>query len=64
MHNIMEYKGYTGSIDFSEEDGVFFGKVMGLRVPLSYEGNTLAELIADFHAAVDDYLELCASVSQ
>ncbi len=61
MSNTMEYKGYVGSVEFSEEDGLFFGKVMGLRALLSYEGNTAAELVADFHAAIDDYLALCAA---
>ena len=61
MSNTMEYKGYVGSVEFSEEDGLFFGKVMGLRALLSYEGSTAAELVADFHAAVDDYLALCAA---
>ncbi len=64
MSNTMEYKGYVGSVEFSEEDGVFFGKVMGLRALLSYEGSTAAELVADFHAAVDDYIALCAAVPQ
>lgn len=61
MSNTMEYKGYVGSVEFSEEDGIFFGKVMGLRALISYEGNTASELVADFHGAVDDYLALCAS---
>ena len=59
MNNTMEYKGYVGSVEFSEADGIFFGKVMGLRALLSYEGSTAAELVADFHTAVDDYLLLC-----
>lgn len=59
MSNTIEYKGYVGSVEFSQEDGVFFGKVMGLRALLSYEGSTAAELLADFHSAVDDYLALC-----
>ena len=61
MNNTMEYKGYVGSVEFSEEDGIFFGKVMGLRALLSYEGSTARELITDFHTAVDDYLALCAA---
>lgn len=61
MSNTMEYRGYVGSVEFSEEDGLFFGKVMGLRALLSYEGSNATELVADFHAAVDDYLALCAS---
>ena len=59
MKNTMEYKGYVGSVEFSEHDGVFFGQVMGIRGLISYEGTTAEELINDFHGAVDDYLELC-----
>lgn len=60
MNNLIEYKGYIGSVEFSEEDGVFFGKVQGIRTLISYEGTNAAELISDFHGAVDDYLALCA----
>lgn len=59
MNNIIEYKGYVGSVEFSENDGVFFGKVQGIRSLISYEGTNAKELISDFHAAVDDYLALC-----
>ena len=38
MNNIMEYKGYVGSVEFSEPDGIFFGKVQGIRSLISYEG--------------------------
>ena len=61
MNNTMEYKGYYGSVEFSEKDGIFFGKVLGIRSLISYEGTTAQELISDFHGAVDDYLELCAA---
>lgn len=60
MNNTMEYKGYLGSVEFSEEDALFYGKVLGIRALISYEGTNAAELVADFHGAVDDYLELCA----
>ena len=59
VNNTMEYKGYVGSVEFSEEDGLFYGKVMGIRALISYEGSTAAELVNDFHGAVDDYLALC-----
>ncbi len=32
---------------------------MGIRALVSYEGETVKDLIEDFHGAVDDYLELC-----
>ena len=61
MSNTMEYNGYVGSVEFSEKDGVFFGKVMGICALISYEGTTAQELVEDFHGAVDDYLALCES---
>ncbi len=61
MNNTMQYKGYIGSVEFSEKDGIFFGKVLGIRSLISYEGTNASELISDFHSAVDDYLALCAS---
>ena len=59
MNNTIQYKGYVGSVEFSEEDGIFYGKVMGIRSLISYEGETAKELLEDFHGAVDDYLEVC-----
>ena len=59
MNNTIQYKGYVGSVEFSEEDGIFYGKVMGIRSLISYEGESARELLDDFHDAVDDYLETC-----
>lgn len=56
----MEYKGYVGSVEFSESDGLFYGKVQGIRTLISYEGTDAKQLVEDFHGAVDDYLALCA----
>ena len=61
MNNKMEYKGYIGSVEFSEENARLFGKVMGVHAQISYEGETARQLVDDFHAAVDGYLALCAS---
>ena len=59
MSSTMEYKGYVGSVEFSEQDGLFYGKVMGVRALISYEGTNASELVQDFHTAIDDYLILC-----
>ena len=59
MNNTMEYKGYIGSVEFSENDGVFYGKVQGIRSLISYEGKNAKELVKDFHGSVDDYLSMC-----
>ena len=64
MNNTIQYKDYVGSIEFSEEDKIFYGKVLGIRSLISYEGENATELIDDFHQAVDDYLELCKKSGQ
>ena len=61
MRNIMEYKGYIGSVEFSPEDEIFYGKVQGIRSLISYEGTNAAELVSDFHSAVYDYINACIS---
>lgn len=61
MNNTISYKGYNGSVEFSESDGVFYGKVQGVKSLISYEGKDAKELIYDFHQAVDDYLRASAT---
>ena len=61
MSNILTYKNYIGTVNFSEEDGVFFGKVIGISDSISFEGDSVAGLTEDFHNAVDEYLEFCAA---
>ncbi len=57
--NTLQYNGYIGSVDFSEEDNVFFGKLEGIEALVNYEGESVTELKNAFKEAVDDYLEFC-----
>lgn len=59
MRNTMVYRGYVGSVEFSEEDCLLFGKVQGIRSLISYEGVDGKALVEDFHQAIDDYLQTC-----
>ena len=55
----LHYKGYAGSVEYSDEDGVFFGQVLGIRSLLSYEGDTVEALEADFRCLITEYLDYC-----
>jgi len=59
--NSMTYKGFTARIEFSSEDGIFFGKVLGLpeTISISFEGDNVAQLTQDFHNAIDFYISEC-----
>lgn len=63
MSNQLQYKGYYGSIEASTEDNCLFGKLQFVRALVSYEGQTIAELAAAFHEAVDDYLATCQQLN-
>lgn len=64
MSNTMEYRGYIGSVEYSEPDNCLYGKVQGIRSLISYEGESISELIEDFHGAVDDYLGMCEELGK
>ena len=55
----MTYKGYIGSVAFSEKDNVFFGKIEGINGLVNFEGESVTELTEAFHEAVDGYLAYC-----
>lgn len=56
----LKYKGYTGSVEYSEEDNCLYGKVLGFRKDcITYEGETISELKSDFEGAINDYLVSC-----
>ncbi len=59
MKDMMQYKGYLGSVHYSDEDETFFGKVEFIRSLISYEGFDVKSLKTAFQQAIDDYLELC-----
>ena len=59
MSSCMHYRDYIGSVEFSEEDQVFHGKLIGIRDSVTFEGDCVASLTTDFHNSVDEYLEFC-----
>ena len=57
--NTLKYNGFIGSVDFSEEDNIFFGKIEGIDGLVNFEGSSVDELKSAFHEAVEDYLAYC-----
>lgn len=60
MSNNLRYKGFIGSIEYSEPDNILYGKVLGVnRLLISYEGKDVDELKKDFQDGIDHYLSVC-----
>ena len=55
----MKYKGYTAKIEFDERDNLFVGRVFGLHTVISFHGETVEQLHAEFEAAINDFLLDC-----
>lgn len=64
MTNTMEYKGYEATIEYSAEDALLCGRVLGIRDVISFHGTSVDELATNFHSAVDDYLDACEQDGQ
>ena len=60
MKDMMTYKDFVGSVHYSDEDRIFYGKVEHIRSLISYEGTDVDSLRQAFEESVDDYLEQCA----
>jgi predicted HicB family RNase H-like nuclease len=64
MKNALDYKGYFGSVEFSDEDDIFHGRIIGINDHITYEGDSVQSLQLDFKSAVDEYLETCTELGK
>lgn len=58
------YRGYTGTIELSLDDGCYYGKIKNTKDLVNYEAKSAMMLLNEFRKAVDDYLEFCKSVGK
>lgn len=59
MKNTLSYKGFIGSVSYSNEDGVLFGKIEGINDLVTYESTEVSDLVKQFRISVDEYIESC-----
>ena len=59
MGNLLSYKNYNGTVEYSNEDKCLVGKVVGIKYLMSYEGDSVQELEQDFQNVIDEYLADC-----
>jgi predicted HicB family RNase H-like nuclease len=59
MNNILQYKNFIASVQFSTEDEVFIGHIEDIHSVVSFEGESVEELKTAFRVAVESYLDFC-----
>jgi predicted HicB family RNase H-like nuclease len=58
-NNMLSYKDFFGSVEYSASDECFYGKIIGTTDLVTYEGESVQGLKSAFQEAVEDYLILC-----
>jgi predicted HicB family RNase H-like nuclease len=56
---MLNYKGYTGHVEFDDEARLFHGEVLDLKDVVTFQGTSVEELQRAFRESIDDYLEYC-----
>lgn len=64
MQKTLRYKGYIGTVDYSQDSVQLYGHIMHIGDCVLYSGRTLKELRQSFRHAVDGYLEVCQEVGK
>lgn len=64
MKDLLMHKGIYGSVHFSTDDSVFYGKLEMIDDLVLFEGENVKELKKAFIEAVDDYLSLCKEIGK
>ena len=55
----MNYKGFPAKIEFSADDKVFVGRLIGIDDIVMFEAETVEGLNSAFQEAVDFHIEVC-----
>ena len=63
-NDLLRYKGYSARPEYSVEDQIFYGRILGISDLVDFQSENSKNLEAEFHKAVDDYLEFCAEIGK
>ncbi|RDC62714.1 type II toxin-antitoxin system HicB family antitoxin [Adhaeribacter pallidiroseus] len=64
MANTMQYKGFIGSVNYDDDDAIFYGKLEFIEDSILYEGSSVQELKTMFREAVDEYIQTCKELGK
>ena len=64
MSDLLQYKGYHGTVAYNSEDNMLVGSVVGVQDSLNYNGNSTDEIKAAFQNCIDEYLEICRAIGK
>lgn len=63
-NDLLRYKGYSARPEYSAEDRIFYGTILGIGDLVDFQSENAKDLEDEFHKAVDEYLEFCAEIGK
>lgn len=61
---LLRYKGYSARPEYSAEDRIFYGKILGISDLVDFQSESAKDLEDEFHKAVDEYLAFCEEIGK
>lgn len=55
----MNYKGYTGHVEYDHEAKIFHGEILDIKDVITFQGQTVNEIEEAFQDSIDGYLQFC-----
>jgi predicted HicB family RNase H-like nuclease len=59
---MIKYKTFTAKVEYDSDDEIFWGEILGTADKILFEAENIDEVKAQFHEAIDDYLEMCEEI--
>ena len=56
---MLNYKGYSGLINYDDEMKILHGEVIDTRDVITFQGRSVDEIEKAFRESIDDYLDFC-----
>ena len=59
MNSTMRYKDFIASINYADDDKLFWGEILGINDTVAFHGQSVTELEERFRIHADEYIERC-----
>ena len=62
--NMMRYKGYCAKPEYSVDDRIFYGRILGIDDLVDFSSADATQIETEFHSAVDEYIAFCEEIGK
>lgn len=56
-YGVLESRGYKGTINYSVDDSIWYGKLVDIKDLVTYEADSYEELVEEFKDVVLEYMD-------